>query len=74
MAPLKSLLTADEVVEIMTAAGWEVSTETVRRWGRTGRIKRVASPAGPAKGRRVHFLRKDVEALLAGDYTPAGAA
>jgi predicted site-specific integrase-resolvase len=73
MAPRKSLLTADEVVEMMSAAGYEVSAETVRRWGRTGKVKVIRMPGGFKKA-RVRFRRTEFEAILRGEYVPEAVA
>jgi predicted site-specific integrase-resolvase len=70
MPPLKPLLTADEAAEMLTAAGFPVSTETVRRWARKGLLAVVRSPGG-AKGPK-RFRREDIEAVLVSEK--AGAA
>lgn len=70
MPPLKPLLTADEAAEMLTEAGFPVSSETVRRWARKGRIAVVRSPGG-AKGPK-YFRREDIAALLISEK--AGAA
>ena len=54
MATDHDLLTSTEA-----AAAWGVSTYTVRKWAREGKVKTVALPSG-----RRRFLRSDVDAVL----------
>jgi predicted site-specific integrase-resolvase len=61
----KSLLTADEAAGMLTAVGYEISTETLRRWARTGRLPVVRKPGGIRA--RMLFRREDIEALLVAD-------
>lgn len=54
MATDHDLLTSTEA-----AAAWGVSTYTVRKWVREGKVKTVALPSG-----RRRFLRSDIDATL----------
>jgi len=62
MASPKPLLTADEAARLLTEAGYEVSAETVRRWGRQGSLPVIRMPGG-LKGRK-RFRLEDIQALL----------
>ena len=69
MAPQKSLLTINEAVGVMAAAGYVVAAETVRRWVREGRLKVVCPPC-VTKGSRMRVRRDEIEAILQGEYQP----
>lgn len=71
MQSLKSLLTAEEAAEVLAEAGYAVSAETVRRWGRAGQVPMVRMPGG-LRARKL-FRREDIAALLETD-TEAGVA
>jgi excisionase family DNA binding protein len=73
MSPVKALLTTDEAVELLAAAGYEVSRETLRRWARQGRMQVVRKGFHIGRGSPILFRRQDIEALLQ-PTTVGGAA
>ena len=62
MTATPDLMTAVEVAQLLARAGHHVHPETVRRWGRTGKLAVVKMPGGSKA--RVLFRRTDVLALL----------
>jgi predicted site-specific integrase-resolvase len=59
MTGVQPLLTAAEAAERLTAAGLPVGEDTVRRWGRSGRVTCVKLPFG-----RLRFRVEDIDALI----------
>lgn len=72
MSPLKPLVTTDEAVAMLGAAGYEVSPESLRRWVREGRLPAIRKGLSIGRGSRLLFRREDIEALLR--PSTAGAA
>lgn len=58
MTPVQPFLTAAEAASRLASAGIVVSEDTVRRWGRSGRIPAVKLPLG-----RLRFRPEDIDAL-----------
>jgi predicted site-specific integrase-resolvase len=58
MTSVQPYLTAAEAAARLTAAGVPVSEDTVRRWGRSGRLACVKLPLG-----RLRFRPEDLDAL-----------
>lgn len=59
MTAVQPYLTAAEAAARLTAGGVPVSEDTVRRWGRSGRIPAIKLPFGRQK-----FSAQDIDALL----------
>lgn len=60
MTSVQPYLTPAEAAARLTEAGLPVSEDTIRRWGRTGRVPAIKLPFG-----RQRFAPKDIDALLA---------
>lgn len=73
MSTVKSLLTADEAAARLTAVGYEVSAETLRRWARERKLPAVRKLGG-GRGLRVLFRVADLDALLVPEPAERGSA
>lgn len=58
MTSVQPYLTPAEAAARLTAAGVSVSEDTVRRWGRSGRLACIKLPLG-----RMRFRPEDIDAL-----------
>lgn len=54
-----TLLSTGQAAEYLTARGFPVSTETLRRWADDLKVRHVKTPGG-----RLRFHRSDLDAIL----------